>query len=143
MSRVRSGANTGLPMIPKVHDLQCGWQLLLQCAGPRCHHFLRTVPPSQSRKYAEGHDQGVWEVMVAQRSSSRRWIATGSGAPVGFAAHEDGRFRPSFGSQNFPSCFWASWADVLSMIQIVFPDAVIRQPQVVSRSCKSRPGSSI
>ena len=45
--------------IPKVHDLQCAWQLLLQCAGPRCHHFLRTVPPSQSRTYAEGHDQGM------------------------------------------------------------------------------------
>ena len=41
---------------------------------------------------------------VVQRSS-RRWTATGSGAPVGFIAHEDGRFRPSFGSQNFPSCF--------------------------------------
>ena len=34
---------------PKVPDLQCAWQLLVQCAGPRCHHFLRTVPPSQSR----------------------------------------------------------------------------------------------
>ena len=45
--------------IPKVHDLQCAWQLLLQCAGPRCHHFLRSVPPSQSRTYAEGHDQGL------------------------------------------------------------------------------------
>ena len=35
--------------IPSVPDLQCAWQLLLQCAGPRCHHFLRTVPPTQSR----------------------------------------------------------------------------------------------
>ena len=34
--------------IPWVPDVQCGWQILLQCAGPRCHHFLRTVPPSQS-----------------------------------------------------------------------------------------------
>ena len=33
--------------IPSVPDLQCAWQLLLQCAGPRCHHFLRTVPPTQ------------------------------------------------------------------------------------------------
>ena len=31
--------------IPSVPDLQCAWQLLLQCAGPRCHHLLRTVPP--------------------------------------------------------------------------------------------------
>ena len=26
-----------------VPDLQCAWQILLQCAGPRCHHFLRTT----------------------------------------------------------------------------------------------------
>ena len=31
--------------IPKKPDLQCAWQLLLQCARPRCHHFLRTVRP--------------------------------------------------------------------------------------------------
>ena len=24
--------------IPSVPDLQCVWQVLLQCAGPRCHH---------------------------------------------------------------------------------------------------------
>ena len=50
--------------IPSVPDLQCAWQLLLQCAGPRCHHFLRTVPPTQSRVYAEGHDRGMQEVMA-------------------------------------------------------------------------------
>ena len=31
-----------------VPDLQSAWQILLQCAGPRCHHFLRIVPPDQS-----------------------------------------------------------------------------------------------
>ena len=50
--------------IPKVPDLQHAWQLLLQCAGPGCHHFLRTVPPTQSRTYAEGHDQGMRGVMA-------------------------------------------------------------------------------
>ena len=34
--------------VPKVPDLQAAWQILLQCAGPRCHHVLRTLPPSQS-----------------------------------------------------------------------------------------------
>ena len=38
--------------IPSVPDLQCAWQVLLQCAGPRSHHLLRTVPPSQSGQYA-------------------------------------------------------------------------------------------
>ena len=48
--------------IPSVPDLQCAWQLLLQCAGPRCHHVLRIVPPSQ---YAAGHDEGMFQTMTA------------------------------------------------------------------------------
>ena len=32
--------------IPTVPDLQAEWQILLQCAGPRCHHIVRTLPPS-------------------------------------------------------------------------------------------------
>ena len=35
--------------IPCVPDLQCAWQIFVQCAGPRCHHMLRTLPPSQSQ----------------------------------------------------------------------------------------------
>ena len=37
-----------------VPDGQCAWQIILQCAGPRCHHFLRTVPPRQSAECANG-----------------------------------------------------------------------------------------
>ena len=29
-----------------VPDMQCGWQILVQCGGPRCHHLPRTVPPT-------------------------------------------------------------------------------------------------
>ena len=50
--------------IPSVLDLQCAW-LLLQYAGPRCHHVLRTVPPSQSARYAAGHDEGMYQTMTA------------------------------------------------------------------------------
>ena len=49
--------------IPWVPDLQCSWQLLVQCAGPRCHHFLRCVPPELSKTCAEEHDRGMMEVM--------------------------------------------------------------------------------
>ena len=37
--------------------------VLVQCAGPRCHHFLRTMPPSRSAEYAEGHDVGMQQAM--------------------------------------------------------------------------------
>ena len=49
--------------IRPVPDLQCAWQLLLQCAGPRCHHMLRTVPPSRSFRCAQGHDAGMQRAM--------------------------------------------------------------------------------
>ena len=50
--------------IPWVQDLQCAWQLFVQCAGPRCNHFVRTVPPSFSASYAEGHDGGMQATMA-------------------------------------------------------------------------------
>ena len=46
-------------------DIQCAWQILLQCPGPRCHHYLRFVPPSQSEIYADGHDGGMWRAFEA------------------------------------------------------------------------------
>ena len=49
--------------IPEVPDLQCAWQLLVQCVGPRANHFLRTVPPSQSASYARRHDEGLWRAV--------------------------------------------------------------------------------
>ena len=47
-----------------VPDLQCAWQLLVQCAGPRCHHFLRTVLPSLAGENAAGHHQSMEQVMT-------------------------------------------------------------------------------
>ena len=43
---------------------QCCWQLLVQCAGPRCNHFVRTVPPSFSALHAEGHDREMQVTMA-------------------------------------------------------------------------------
>ena len=49
--------------VPWVPDLQCAWQVLLQCAGPRCHHLLRTLAPESSQDYAVRHDDGMFETM--------------------------------------------------------------------------------
>ena len=48
-----------------VPDLQRGWQLLLQSAGPRANHMIRTVPPELSSEYASEHDEGMWRTAVA------------------------------------------------------------------------------
>ena len=44
--------------IPSVPDLQAAWQILSHCCGPRCHHMLRTLPPSESEEHARAHDWG-------------------------------------------------------------------------------------
>ena len=47
--------------IPKVPDLQCVWQLLLQSANPRANHIMRTMLPSVSAAFCHSHDEGVWD----------------------------------------------------------------------------------
>ena len=49
-----------LDALKLVPDLQTAWQLLVQCAGPRCNHLLRTLPPSQAQGYAAAHDEAMW-----------------------------------------------------------------------------------
>ena len=55
-----------------VPDLQAAWQILVQCAGPRCHHLLRTLPPSQSSEYAFLHDAGMLRAMKSLLESHKR-----------------------------------------------------------------------
>ena len=89
--------------IPSVPDLQCAWQLLLQCAWPRCHHFLRTVPPTQSRVYAEGHDKGDAGSHGEAWRSSRGIATAGSCTRRGHTAHAVGRIGSPFRVKN---CAW-------------------------------------
>ena len=74
---------------PNVPNLQCAWQVLLQCAGPRCHHLQRTVPPSLSEVHAQGHDvrmQSTMEFLLGTIPAiipRSRWLATSRASPSG------------------------------------------------------------
>ena len=87
--------------IPWVLDFQCAWQLLVQCAGPRC-------PPSfaleQSSMDAQGRERhgGSHDNSVG-RDVRRRSTEAGCRA-VGHVADEDGRTRLAFRSPNPTSC---------------------------------------
>ena len=50
-------AGSALEQVP---DLQCVSQFLIQCAGSRAKHLLRTLLPSQSQSYAAAHDASMW-----------------------------------------------------------------------------------
>ena len=86
-----------------VPDVQCAGQILLQCAGPRCHHFLRTVPPGPSATNANSHDAGMWTATetvlgrlpgsVEQDSKMSRDIANAPRRPRSTIGNQDGPSR--------------------------------------------------
>ena len=110
---------TALTWVP---DLQCAWQVLLQCAGPRCHHLLRTLPPSQSLEYAVRHDEGMMQAMDNLLDG-----LTG-GADEKEVAHEVASLPMRLGGLGLRSArrmaagaYWSSWADALAMIHQRLP----------------------
>ena len=121
--------------IPEVPDLQCAWQLLLQCAGPRANHLLRTLPPSQSAQYARAHDDGMWA--TAQRLLGEM---PGSTAELGMAKDlaslpmRLGGLGLRSAGRTAPAAYWASWADALPMIQA-------RAPQVADTALAALSGA--
>ena len=105
--------------IPHVPDLQCEWQILLQCAGPRCHHMLRTLPPTQSREYAEEHDAGMHRTMEVRHASHDQTID--AGGKLATLPMRLGRLGLRSAQRVAPGAFWASWADALHMIHERLP----------------------
>ena len=108
--------------IPHVPDLQCAWQILLQCAGPRCHHMLRTLPPTQSREYAEEHDAGMqrtMEVLLGGLPGDDQ--AKDAGVKLATLPMRLGGLGLRSAQRVAPDAFWASWADALHMIHERLP----------------------
>ena len=100
-----------------VPDLQVAWQILVQCAGPRCHHLLRTLLPSQSSEYALLHDAGMLRAMKSllggfpgepQEKEDACRLAT---LPIRM-----GGLGLRSATRMAPAAYWASWADALHMV---------------------------
>ena len=104
-------------VIPTVPDLQAAWQILLQCAGPRCHHMLRTLPPPQSEEYAQAHDAGMLRVMDT--------LLALSGDPQEVeVAHNIASLPMRLGGLGLrraqrmaPAAYWASWAATVARFE--------------------------
>ena len=117
--------------IPSVPDLQAAWQILLQCAGPRCHHILRTLPPSQSEEYARSHDDGMERVMRS---------LVGISGEQRFSAHAYGWVGVEKSHPNGTSSLLASWADALQMVDQRLPEVANR---VVNRLADEESAGSL
>ena len=92
------------------------------CAGPRCHHLLRTLPPSQSLEHATRHDEGMMQAMDNLLGG-----LTG-GADEKKVAHHVASLPMRLGGLGLRSArrmaagaYWSSWADALAMIHQRLP----------------------
>ena len=54
-----------LERIPRVHDVQSAWLLLLHCASARANYQLRSVPPNATADFASTHDAGLWRCLCS------------------------------------------------------------------------------
>ena len=107
--------------IPFVPDLQAAWQILLQCAGPRCHHMLRTLPPSQSEEYAQAHDAGMLRVMDTLLALSGNPQEVEVAHNIASLPMRLGGLGLRSAQRMAPAAYWASWADALHMIDQRLP----------------------
>ena len=109
--------------IPWVPDLQSGWQILLQCASPRCHHFLRTLPPSESAWYARHHDAGMMEAMEEILGGlPGDEVQKGRAKEIATMPMRLGGLGLRSAARMAPAEFWAFWADALPMISKRLPE---------------------
>ena len=105
-----------------VPDIQCAWQILLQCTGPRCHHYLRTIPPSQSETYADGHDGGMWRAFEALMGRASQETKREAARRVASLPMRLGGLGFRSARRMAPVAYWALWADCLSMLSQRLPD---------------------
>ena len=104
-----------------VPDLQSAWQILLQCAGPRCHRFAhcpRVIPQNMlpATTTACGRPRGrFWEDLTGTEEDqvTARHLATLPMRLGGLGLRSAARMAPA--------SYWASWADALPMIHERLP----------------------
>ena len=106
-----------------IPDLQCAWQVLVQCARPRCHHLLRTMPHSRSSTYAQAHDAGMQQAMQSllgelPGSAQEEQVA----CQLASLPMRMGGLGLRSAARLAAPAFWASWADALPMFQERLPE---------------------
>ena len=120
LEKVQAKQQVLLDAIPKVPKVQSAWLLLLHCASARANYQFRVVRPGLVESFAESHDQGLWrclcailEVLVDTCDVVTRATATLPLSLGGLGLRSAERTKVAV-------C-WASWADVLPMIQARHP----------------------
>ena len=88
------------------------------CASTRANYYLRALPPSQSRAFAESHDQAMLNTLFALldhpdgEREDVHWARMVAQLPLRL-----GGLGLRSAVRVAPAAYWASWADCLEMIQ--------------------------
>ena len=123
-----------LDSLPRVNDLQCAWQLLVQCAGPRANHILRSVPPSQSAlvSYARKHDIGLWHaadtLLGSLPGDDQQREAARSTASLPMRL---GGLGLRSAERTASAAYWASWMDALPMLSQRLPELAAKASEIL------------
>ena len=108
-------------------DLQCAWLLLVKCAAPRAHYYLRTSPPSHAGAYAQGHDHLVWAAATQLLGASGlSEEARAEGWRMASLPSRLGGLGLRSATRSAQAAYWAFWADALPMLRARSSRAVDR-----------------
>ena len=98
-----------LSRIPLVEDVQSAWSLLLHCVGARANYLLRVVRPDLVRRFAGGHNQGLWNCL--NRILSIDFQVDAMVQDTATLPLSMGGLGLSSAMRTCQPAFWASWAD--------------------------------
>ena len=126
-----------LAHLPELPDLQCAWLLLYFSAAARANHLLRVVPPLEIARYAEAHDDAMWDTLCHLLGLSReehhevaRELST-LPLRLGGLGLRDAR-------RTSPAAYWAGVADALPVLRSRLPDLADRALAELERAGGAR-----
>ena len=125
----RRHQQTLLDRIPALPDVQSAWALLLHCGAARANCFLRVIPPQRSLRYAQDHDEALWNCLCGVLDVPADLCVASARAAASLPLAFGGLGMRS-AVRTSTAAYWASWGDSLEMIAQRHPsvvDVVLRE----------------
>ena len=122
MRELREEHDGLLNALKAMPELQSAWLLLSLCASARANYYLRALPPSLSREFAESHDAALLDTLFGlldqpgANAEDMQWARAVAQLPL-----RAGGLGLRSAVRTAPAAYWASWADSLEMIRMRHP----------------------
>eukprot|EP00973_Karenia_brevis_P000905 124539-Karenia_brevis.AAC.1 len=88
------------------------------CANTRANFYLRTLQPSLTEEFADGHDRAIWECLCALLDREiGQCTADEQAKLIAQLPMRLGGLGLRSATRHRQAAFWASWTDILDMIR--------------------------